>query len=149
MAIVKDNILLKLVDGSLGDIITIYVRNGQIIMAKKRGPSTVPPSFKQLVARMRMKIAVALAKEMIKDPEVKAALAAKAGPGQNAFNIAVREAYKMPVVQEAEYPVAMPAATKKVLSGAKKNTPPQRDGVNQLFFPENFLDRFTQFRDIS
>ncbi|WP_343690260.1 hypothetical protein [Chitinophaga sp.] len=145
MAIVKDNILLKLVDGSLGDIITIYVRNGQIIMAKKRGPSTVPPSCKQLVARLKMKIAVALAKEMIKDPEVKAALAAKAGPGQNAFNMAVREAYNTPIVQEAEWPVA----AKKELSGAKKNTPPRGGGVNQLFLPENLLDRFTQFREIS
>jgi hypothetical protein len=143
MAIVKDNILLQLIDGSLGGIITIYVRNGQIIMAKKRGPSTVPPSFKQLVARLKMKIAVALAKEMLKDPEVKAALAAKAGPGQNAFNIAVREAYNTPIVQEAELPAA--ASKEKGI----KNTPPQRDGVSNLLFPENLLHGFTQFREIS
>lgn len=141
MAIVKDNILLRLVDGSLGGIITIYVRNGQIIMAKKRGPSTLPPSFKQLVACMRMKIAVALAKEMIKDPAVKAALAAKAGPGQNAFNIAVREAYNTPIVQEA----ALPAPAVR----GQKNTPPQRDGVSNLLFPENLLHSPTQFREIS
>nr|WP_235643501.1 hypothetical protein [[Flexibacter] sp. ATCC 35208] len=129
MAIVKDNILLQLVNGSLGDIITIYVRNGQIIMAKKRGASTLPPTSKQLLARLRMKIAAALALEMIKDPDVKAAFAAKAGPGQNAFNMAVREAYKMPIVQETELPPA------------KKNIPPQkkRDGIKNLLIPEHLL----------
>lgn len=143
MAIVKDNILLQLVEGSLGDMITIYVRNGQIIMAKKRGPSTFPPSFAQLLARLKMKIAVALAKEMIKDPEVKAAFAAQAGPGQNAFNMAVKHAFSLPIVQEAELPAP------------KKNTPPpQRDGAKKLFtqensfLPENLLHGFTQFREI-
>jgi hypothetical protein len=36
MAIVKDNILMQLVRGTLGKQLTIYERNGQIIMAKKR-----------------------------------------------------------------------------------------------------------------
>ncbi|WP_343674773.1 hypothetical protein [Chitinophaga sp.] len=149
MAIVKDNILLQLVNGSLGDIITIYVRNGQIIMAKKRGPSTEPPTSKQLLARLRMKIAVALAKEMIKDPEVKAAFAAQAGPGQNAFNMAVKHAFNTPIVLEAALPPA------------PKNIPPQqRDGIkNSLlpkdslipknsFIPEKLLHELTQFREI-
>lgn len=150
MAIVKDNILLQLVNGSLGGIITIYVRNGQIIMAKKRGPSTVPPSFKQLLARLKMKIAVALAQELLKDPGVKAAYAAKAGPGQNAFNIAVKEMYNTPIVQEAE----LPPSQKTGLTSAKKNTPPQRDGAKNvfspenLFLPENLLHRSSQFREI-
>ncbi|PWV54040.1 hypothetical protein C7475_102795, partial [Chitinophaga sp. S165] len=48
MAIVKDNILMQLVRGSLGKQITIYERNGQIIMAKKRGPSRKKPTQKQL-----------------------------------------------------------------------------------------------------
>lgn len=150
MAIVKDNILLQLVNGSLGNIITIYVRNGQIIMAKKRGPSTVPASFKQLLARLKMKIAVALAQELLKDPEVKAAYAAKAGPGQNAFNIAVKEMYNTPIVQEA----ALPPSKKTGLTAGKKNTPPQRDGAaksylpDNLLLPENLLHRFAQFREI-
>lgn len=150
MAIVKDNIILQLVNGSLGDIITIYVRNGQIIMAKKRGPSTVPPSFKQLLARLKMKIAVALAQELLKDPEVKAAYAAKAGPGQNAFNIAVKEMYNTPIVQEA----VLPPSKKTGLTSVKKNTPPQRDGAEKsylpdnLLLPENLLHRFSQFREI-
>lgn len=161
MALVKDNILLQLVNGSLGDIITIYVRNGQIIMAKKRGPSILPATTKQLLARLRMKIAVALAKEMVKDPEVKAFFAAQAGPGQNAFNMAVKHAFNTPIVLEAELPFT------------QKNTPPQeRDGAKNVFnstnslipgdaltsgdllgsqnllLPENLLHGSTQFREI-
>jgi len=57
MAIVKDNILLKLVRGTLGKQLTIYERNGQVIMATKRGPSRKKPTQKQLAARERMSIA--------------------------------------------------------------------------------------------
>lgn len=139
MAIVKDNILLQLVNGSLGDIITIYVRNGQIIMAKKRGPSTKAPTSKQLTARFKMKLAVAMAREMLKDPKVKAYYASKAGPGQNAFNMAVKAAFEMRTIKEAEAP--------------KKTTPPRKGRVadqveKPLFLPEEPLHELTQFREI-
>ena len=99
MAIVKDNILMKLVRGTLGKQITIYERNGQIIMASKRGPSTKKPTKKQLEARHKMSIAVDLAIVMLADPEVKAYYASLAGPGQNAYNMAVKDAYRSPEVQ--------------------------------------------------
>ncbi|SDF66196.1 hypothetical protein SAMN04488121_102584 [Chitinophaga filiformis] len=47
MAIVKDNILMQLVRGTLGKHYIIYERNGQIIMAVKRGPSRKKPTQKQ------------------------------------------------------------------------------------------------------
>lgn len=99
MAIVKDNMLMQLVRGSLGNQITIYERNGQIIMAKKRGPSTKKPTQKQLEARQKMTLAAALATRMMADPEIKAYYASLAGPGQNAYNIAVKDAYRSPEVQ--------------------------------------------------
>jgi hypothetical protein len=99
MALVKDNILLRLVRGSLGDQITIYERNGQIIMAKKRGPSNKKPSEKQLEARYKMIVAAAYAKEILKDPELKAYYKSKAGPGQNAYNMAIKDAYNSPEIQ--------------------------------------------------
>ncbi|QHS59164.1 hypothetical protein [Chitinophaga agri] len=100
MAIVKDNILLQLVRGSIGRQITIYERNGQIIMAKKRRPSNKKPTQKQLEARHKMRIAADLARDMMNDPEIKAYYASLAGPGQNAYNMAVKDAYRSPEVQQ-------------------------------------------------
>ncbi len=99
MAIVKDNILMQLVRGSLGKQITIYERNGQIIMAKKRGPSRKKPTQKQLEARHKMTIASARAQLMMEDPQIKAYYQSLAGPGQNAYNIAVKDAYRSPEIQ--------------------------------------------------
>ncbi|WPQ60985.1 hypothetical protein SIO70_21750 [Chitinophaga sancti] len=99
MALVKDNILLQLVRGTLGKQLTIYERNGQIIMAKKRGPSKNKPTKKQLEARYKMTIAAAYAKAILKDPELKAYYKSLAGPGQNAYNMAVKDAYKSPEIQ--------------------------------------------------
>jgi hypothetical protein len=102
MAIVKDNILLKLVRGTLGKQLTIYERNGQIIMATKRGPSRKKPTQKQLAAREKMSIASARAQRALADPEVKAYYAALAGPGQNAYNMAVRDAYRSLEIQNIQ-----------------------------------------------
>ena len=103
MALIKDSILLQLVRGSLGNEVTIYERNGQIIMAKKRGPSKNKPTKKQLEARYKMQIAAAYAKEILKDPELKAYYKSLAGPGQNAYNMAIKDAYKSPEVQNIRF----------------------------------------------
>ncbi|WP_343675063.1 hypothetical protein, partial [Chitinophaga sp.] len=103
MAIVKDNILLQLVRGSLGDQITIYERNGQIIMAKKRGPSKKKPTKKQLEARYKMRVAAAYAVVILEDPELKAYYKSLAGPGQNAYNMAMKDAYRSPEVQNIQF----------------------------------------------
>ncbi len=103
MALVKGNILLELVRGTLGDQLTIYERNGQIIMAKKRGPSKKKPTTKQLEARYKMKVAAAYAKQILDDPELKAYYKSKTGPGQNAYNMAIKDAYKSPEVQNIRF----------------------------------------------
>ncbi|MBW8687104.1 hypothetical protein [Chitinophaga rhizophila] len=99
MAIVKDNILLQLVRGSIGKQVTIYERNGQIIMAQKRRPSNKKPTAKQLEARYKMTIAAAYAGRLLSDPELKAYYASLAGPGQNAYNMAIKDAYNSPEIQ--------------------------------------------------
>jgi len=102
MALVKDSLLLQAVRGTLGDEITIYERNGQIIMAKKRAKSRKKPTKKQLAAREKLEVAAAYAKAMLKDPELKAFYKSKAGPGQNAYNMAIKDAYKSPEVQNVQ-----------------------------------------------
>lgn len=99
MAIVKDNLLLQSVEGTLGNQFTIYRRNGQIIIAKKRGPSKNKPTKKQLEARYKMRVAAAYAKVIIQDPDIKAYYKSLAGPGQNAYNMAVKDAYRAPEIQ--------------------------------------------------
>ena len=100
MAIIKDNVLFQLISGSLGNQLTIYQRNGQTIVAKKRGKSRKKPTKNQLVARMKMQEAAAYARVILKDPEIKAYYQSKAGPGQNAYNMAIKDAYKSPQVQQ-------------------------------------------------
>lgn len=99
MALIKDNVLFQLVSGSLGDQFTIYQRNGQTIIAKKRGRSKKKPTKKQLEARMMLREAAAYARQILKDPEIKAYYQSKAGPGQNAYNMAIKDAYTSPQVQ--------------------------------------------------
>ncbi|UPK68629.1 hypothetical protein [Chitinophaga filiformis] len=98
MAIVN-NILLQHVRGTLGKHLTIYERNGQVIMATKRGPSKKKPTQKQLAAREKMSIASARARVMLDNPEIKAYYESLAGPGQNAYNMAVKDAYRSPEIQ--------------------------------------------------
>lgn len=100
MAIIKDNILFQHVRGTIGGQITIYERNGQIIVAKKRERSNKKPTKKQLEARYRMMEAAAYAKAILEDPDIKAYYQSKAGPGQNAYNMAVKDAYNSPEIQK-------------------------------------------------
>jgi len=102
MAIVKGNILLQFVRGTLGDQITIYERNDQIIMAAKRGKSKKKPTQKQLDVRWKMTLASAYAVSILKDPEIKAYYQSKTGPGQNAYNMAVKDAFHSPEIQNIQ-----------------------------------------------
>lgn len=99
MALVKGNVLLQFVKGTIGDEITIYERNGQIIMAKKRRKSNKKPTQKQKEVRWKMKVASAYAKAILLDPEIKAYYKSMAGPGQNAYNMAVKDAFHSPEIQ--------------------------------------------------
>ncbi|WP_440135524.1 hypothetical protein, partial [Chitinophaga sancti] len=103
MALITDSVLFQVVRGSLGDQFTIYERNGQIIIAKKRGPSNNKPTTKQLEARYKMKVAAAYAKVILQDPDLKAYYQSKTGPGQNAWNMAIKDAYHSPEVQDIRF----------------------------------------------
>jgi len=103
MALLKDNSLFQYVEGTIGKEISIYRRNNQIIVAKARGRSTKKPTQNQLEARYKMRVAAAYAKVMMQDPEIKAYYKSLAGPGQNAYNMAVKDAYHSPEVQNIQF----------------------------------------------
>lgn len=100
MAIIKDSVLFQCVEGRLGKEFVIYKRNGLIIIARKRGPSNKKPTAKQLEARAKMMVAAGYAKAILQDPEMLAYYQSKAGPGQNAWNMAIKDAYNSPEVQQ-------------------------------------------------
>ena len=113
MALLRDSLLFNYVSGSLGDEITIYRRNNQVIVAKKRRKSTKKPTKKQLAQRKMMQLAAAKARQLIKDPELKAYYQSKAGPGQNAFNMALQDAYHSPEIQHIKLEEATVVVTAK------------------------------------
>lgn len=101
MAKTTDNILLRGASGTIADMLTLTKkRSGAIILGKKRGSSSVPPSETQLEGRRRFKRSIQYAKAAILDPVTKAAYQAFAGPDQSAFNMAFRDAFKPPVVEK-------------------------------------------------
>jgi len=102
MALIKDNCVLAYVEGTIGKEIRIYRRNNQVIVAKARRKSNKKPTKNQVLARQRMAEAAAYARVMLKDPELKAYYKSKAGPGQNAWNMAIKDAYRAPEVQEIQ-----------------------------------------------
>jgi len=102
MALLKDNSLFAYVEGSIGKEITIYRRKNQVIVAKKRGKSRKKPTKNQLLARQKMAEAAAYAKVILADPDIKAYYESKAGPGQNAWNMAIKDAYRAPEVQNIQ-----------------------------------------------
>ncbi|SFW83921.1 hypothetical protein [Chitinophaga sancti] len=102
MALVKGNVLLQYVKGTIGNEITIYERNGQIIIAKKRRKSNKKPTQKQKEVRWKMRVASAYAKAILRDPQIKAYYKSMAGPGQNAYNMAVKDAFHSPEIQNLQ-----------------------------------------------
>lgn len=100
MAKSTDNIVLKGASGTIADMLTLTKkRSGAIILGKKRGASSVPPTNPQLEGRRRFKLSIQYAKAAILDPVMKAAYQALAGPDQSAFNMAFKDAFKPPVVE--------------------------------------------------
>lgn len=101
MAHVDIDLLASLLTGSINNEITIYKRGGKLIVAKKRGPSRKEASVKQIVVQQRMKAAVSYAKAAMEDPELRGKYGRMAGPGQNAFNMAVSAYFSSTHLPEA------------------------------------------------
>ncbi|SDF01644.1 hypothetical protein [Chitinophaga filiformis] len=94
------NFVLKDASGTIADMLTLTKRrSGAIILGKKRGESSIPPSELQLDVQRKFKRAMQYAKAAILDPVVKAAYQAFAGPDQSAYNMAVKDFFKPPVVE--------------------------------------------------
>lgn len=99
MANISNNLLVKMAKGNVAKQI-VYRQHGQnthLVAMPKFDPNR-PVTALQETVRNTFSNAVAYAKWAIEDPELKAIYAAKAGPGRSAFNMAVRDYSRPPVV---------------------------------------------------
>ncbi len=98
MAVTKDNIVTKGFSGTIGRQLTFRVRAGKTIVSKLLIPNGAPPSEKAAAVRAKFLSSSLYAKKAIKDPATKALYKAAATGGQTAFNLALADAFKAPVI---------------------------------------------------
>jgi hypothetical protein len=99
MAKVKDNILLKGLSGTIGQTLTLRQIGGETFVSKYQKAPTVAATEKKLAARAKFGRATAYARKAVKDPELKAMYQVKVNGGQRAFNIAMMDALRAPVIE--------------------------------------------------
>jgi len=102
MAQSKNNILVQGFSGSIARLLTFRQLAGKTYVSgfpKKRSGGS---STEQLAFKEKFLAATSYAKLAMQDPDLKAAYEAKAVAGQTAYNMAVRDAIKPPVVEAVD-----------------------------------------------
>jgi hypothetical protein len=102
MAKAIDNVIIKGFSGTVGKQITFSQRAGKTIVGKSRRKSSLPASEKSLAVRTRFTASIAYAKIAMKDPATKSLYKAVAAPDQSAFNLALRDAFLTPKVDQID-----------------------------------------------
>jgi hypothetical protein len=100
MAEAKDNLVTKGFSGTIGRQLTFRIRGGKTIVSKLLIPNGAPPSEKAAAVRAKFQSSSLYAKKAIKDPATKALYKAAATGGQSAFNLALGDAFKAPVISK-------------------------------------------------
>jgi hypothetical protein len=98
MAVLNNNLLIKGLSGSIGNM-TFRQRGGETIVSRKRRPGSASSNAIQMKNQERFMEANMYAKNAIKDPVLKALYRSVATGGQTAYNIAVSDAYKGPEIK--------------------------------------------------
>ncbi|MDP4265754.1 MAG: hypothetical protein Q8941_24765 [Bacteroidota bacterium] len=99
MAKVKDNILLKGLSGTIGGQLTFRQIGGKTCVSKYQKAPGVPATEKKKAVQTKFGVATAYARGAVKDPKLKAMYQAFVTGGQRAFNIAMTDALRPPVVE--------------------------------------------------
>ncbi len=95
----KNNVLTEGLSGKIQQIV-FRQKAGETIVSKRPAITTVPPTAAQQNIRFTFRDAVIYAASVLADPVLKLAYKAKAKPGQSAFNVAVADFFKPPVIGE-------------------------------------------------
>ncbi len=74
-------------------------KSGKVILGKRPGPRRTPPTEKQQEIHDRFRMGSMYAKAAMADPARKAAYEAAGNSDQSAYNLALRDAFRAPVVK--------------------------------------------------
>jgi len=94
----KENVITKTYSGKFGNQLVFRNRYGQSIMAKPPKKHRGKPAETQLAVRRNFRKATQWAKDILTDPEMRAAYEARAGNGRTAYVMAVTDFLRPPTV---------------------------------------------------
>jgi len=97
MANIEGNVVMHGMSGKIGDLLVISRRNGKTIVSMAPGKRQ---GFIPGLIHERFKKAIVYAQAATKDPDLKKAYQAIAGPGVSAFNMAFVDFVTPPVIQD-------------------------------------------------
>jgi hypothetical protein len=100
MARVKGNILTTGISGTINKQIIFKQYGENTVVSNYPDMSKVVPSAKQKAEKTRFALAMDFASQQMKDPALKAAYKAKAKGMQRAHNVAVKDYYNKPTIEE-------------------------------------------------
>jgi hypothetical protein len=98
----SQNVITKTYSGKLGNQVVFRNRNGKSILCALPKPTTKPPTAGQISFRNMFLKATIYAKAMLAVPAMKEKYAAKAINGKSAYNVAVADYIKPPVVDNID-----------------------------------------------
>lgn len=102
MARTKTNIVIREFSGKLGDQVVFRQLDGMTVLANIPTRRKTKPAGRQAETCDRFRMAINYARNIVKDPEMKAAYKARAGKRVSANNVAVRDFLTPPVVSEID-----------------------------------------------
>jgi hypothetical protein len=99
MARADNNLFMSNLSGTIGNQMTIRQRGGSTIVSKKQKKSKKRSTEAQLEVQETFNESTLYAKKVMLDPDLKALYKAVALPGQNAYNMAIRDALNPPEIK--------------------------------------------------
>jgi hypothetical protein len=97
----KRNVVMHGASGALGEQLVFRQRAGKTVISLP-AEFEAEPTDKQQAVRIKFKEATRYARIILALPDVKEAYQAKAGPGVSAYNVALADFFKAPVVTEID-----------------------------------------------
>jgi hypothetical protein len=98
MAKANNNLILSHLSGTIGNQLTVRQVGGNTIVSKKQKKSKNRPSEKQAAVKVNFKESTHRAKWLLKDPDMFAFYTSVKGPGQTAYNMAVKDVINPPQI---------------------------------------------------
>jgi hypothetical protein len=102
MAFSENNPIIDGFSGKLGKWLVFRQSAGDTIVATRPRPTEIENSDKQVVIRQRFLDASRYARSVTANPVTKAAYKALAGPRQSAYNLAIADYFRPPVIEEID-----------------------------------------------